>query len=220
MKAHASIPFDSLSGMAGNMVARNTKHGIILSERPRRTRVVTPSQKQARAIFYRVGHRYRTLTPGQVEAWTKFAPKMEPGLSPVNAFVRLGFMRSLLGLQVCALPPERVEYVPELAFRSVFITPTEVMISGIVRLNDRYRLTIRMSGAVSAGVSYGNRMPVIVDSAHIPDCGLADVTHIYTEKLGVAPQVGQKYFIEMFWADSETGFTGLHTNVCKVCIPD
>lgn len=220
MKVRTSIPFNSLSGMAGDVVARETRFGMVLSGRPRRPRTASPSQKQARAIFYRVGHRYRTLTAGQVEAWARFAPQMEAGLAPVNAFMRLSFMRSLLGLQICALPPASVVQVPALVYRSVFITPTEVLFSGIVRIADRYRLTVRMSKAVSSGVSYGNNMPVIIDSGLIPDFGMADVTRIYTEKLGVTPLVGQKYFIEMYWVDSETGFTGPHTNVCKVCIPD
>lgn len=218
MKVHTSIPFDQLSGMAGDVVARGTKYGIVLSGRPRHSKVATPSQKEERALLARAGQRYKSLTAGQVEAWRKFAPKMGADMAPVNAFIRLGFMRSLLGLEICSLPPVEVVQVPALAYRNIYITPKEIIISGIVRISDRYRLAVRISKPVSNGVSYGRNLPVIVDSGHIPDIGIADLTRIYTEKLGAAPQAGQRYFLQLFWVDYETGFTGPKTEISKLCI--
>lgn len=40
------------------------------------------------------------------------------------------------------------------------------------------------------------------------DWGEADVTELYLNKIGVAATPDQKVFVETYWLDPETGFTG------------
>ncbi|MGI6757792.1 MAG: hypothetical protein ACOX32_07855 [Bacteroidaceae bacterium] len=54
MKAHPSIVFNSLSGTAGEVTARETKNGTVLSSRAKHSKVYTPAQKTDRAIFSKV----------------------------------------------------------------------------------------------------------------------------------------------------------------------
>ncbi len=54
MKAHPSIVFNSLSGTAGEVTARKTKNGTVLSSRAKHSKVYTPAQKTDRAIFSKV----------------------------------------------------------------------------------------------------------------------------------------------------------------------
>ena len=54
MKAHPSIAFDSFSGSAGEVTARHSKNGTILSSRAQHDKVSTPAQKAERAILARI----------------------------------------------------------------------------------------------------------------------------------------------------------------------
>lgn len=56
------------------------------------------------------------------------------------------------------------------------------------------------------------RAPGIVD-----DWGEANITKLFTETIGVAPQTGMKYYLECWWLDTETGFTGESMWVSAIC---
>jgi hypothetical protein len=49
------------------------------------------------------------------------------------------------------------------------------------------------------------------------DWGDADMTYLYFKTIGVKPTVGEKVFLEMYWLDPETGFTGLAAHESKIC---
>ena len=65
-----------------------------------------------------------------------------------------------------------------------------------------------MSGSQSAGISNGWSKTVIISSEVEDDWGEADVTKLYLKTIGVEPTPGQKVFIEAYWLDTSTGFTG------------
>lgn len=93
MKAHTSIAFNTLSGTAGEVTARETKNGTVLSSRAQHSKVYTPAQKAERAILSRIGRRFKTLTAEQVSAWNNFARPYtgqsgEYRLTGCNVYVR------------------------------------------------------------------------------------------------------------------------------------
>ena len=104
MKAHPSIAFNTLSGTAGEVTARETKNGTVLSSRAQHSKVYTPAQKAERAILSRIGRRFKTLTAEQVTAWNNFARPYtgqsgEYRLTGCNVYVRHNCNRALMGLE-------------------------------------------------------------------------------------------------------------------------
>ena len=103
MKTRTSIQFDAMSGTAGEVTARSTRFGTILSGRARQPGKITPQQKDMRALFARVGRSFKQLTSEQVGLWSEFALQYSFGnyreaKSPaVNAYVTLNCNRALLG---------------------------------------------------------------------------------------------------------------------------
>ena len=63
MKTRPSIQFDAMSGTAGEVTARSTRFGTILSGRALQPGRITPQQKSQRALFARVGHSFKHLPP-------------------------------------------------------------------------------------------------------------------------------------------------------------
>lgn len=74
-----------------------------------------------------------------------------------------------------------------------------------------------MFAGQSAGVSSGWSKTVIVSPGMEDDWGDADVTALYTKALGFKPAVGDKFFFEIYWIDSSTGFTGVSVMDSKIC---
>ena len=73
LQTRTSIAFEALTGTAGNVTARSTRFGTVLSGRCRQPHGVTPEQKDMRALFARVGRSFKRLSPEQVTAWAAFA---------------------------------------------------------------------------------------------------------------------------------------------------
>lgn len=94
MRAHPSIAFNSLSGTAKEVTARQTKNGTVLSARAKHSHVATPAQKQERAILAKVGRRYKTLTDEQVQFWRQFTSRFhgtgtqDYKITACNAFIQ------------------------------------------------------------------------------------------------------------------------------------
>lgn len=234
MKAHPSIAFNALSGTAGEVTARETKNGTVLSSRAQHSKVYTPAQKTERAILARIGRRFKTLTPEQCAAWNSFAqPFMAHTsrnlgsasggagayrLTGFNVYVRHNCNRALLGLDPIDNPPAEIISVPDVSFEQLTITPQLIQFDGILDPGPSYRLAVAMSKATSAGVSYGRGKSVLIDPDFIPDEGVANLTRIYTERLGLIPEVGQKYFISVYWIERNTGFTGQRSYLDRICI--
>ena len=129
MKTRPSIQFDAMSGTAGEVTARSTRFGTILSGRARQPGRVTPQQKDMRALFARVGRSFKRLTPAQIDAWSSFAQqysfgsRMEAKSPAVNAYVTLNCNRALLGLDMLKEPPTAIPSIPAVEYRNIIVTP-------------------------------------------------------------------------------------------------
>ena len=226
MKAHTSIPFSGLSGSAGMVTARDTRFGTILSGRAQRSGKVTPQQKDMRAMFARVGRSFKRLSAEQVEAWSAFAREFDNGSglqakSPaVNAYVTLNCNRALLGLDMLKEPPAEMEAIPDVEYRNVIVTPGLIQFSRLVNPGAEMRLAVRMSAAASTGISQGAGLPVLLDAGFIPERSFADVTTVYTQRLGMSPEVGRKYFIETCWMSVRSGLQGPRRADDRICQMD
>ena len=218
MKAHTSIPFSGLSGSAGMVTARDTRYGTILSGRCHQARKVSPQQKDMRALFGRVGRSFKRLSAGEIAAWAEFAgtydfgSRMETKSPAVNAYVTLNCNRALLGLDMLKVPPSQISQktqIPDVAYGNILVTPGLIQFSRLVNPGAGYRLAVRMSAAASTGITQGAGLPVLVDAGFIPEQTFADVTQVYTQRLGLNPEVGRKYFIETCWMDVGSGLAGM-----------
>ena len=226
MKAHTSIPFGAMSGSAGMVTARDTRFGTILSGRCHQARKVTPQQKDMRALFGRVGRSFKRLSAGEIAAWAEFAgtydfgSRMETKSPAVNAYVTLNCNRALLGLDLLKEPPTQMAQIPDVAYRNIIVTPGLIQFSRLVNPGAGYRLAVRMSAAASTGITQGAGLPVLVDAGFIPEQTFADVTQVYTQRLGLNPEVGRKYFIETCWMDVSSGLAGMRRADDRICQND
>ena len=223
MKTRTSIPFEALSGSAGEVTARSTRYGTVLSGRAKQPGKITPQQKDKRALFARVGRSFKRLNPEQVTAWVDFAgehgfgSRMRTQSTAVNAYVTLNCNRALLGLEMLAVPPVEIPAIPDVEYSNIIVTPGLIQFSRLVNPGVGYRLAVRMSAAASAGKTYGGGLPVLVDAGFIPEQNFADVTKVYTDRLTVKPTPGQKYFVETCWMSVATGLAGTTRCDDRIC---
>ena len=223
MKTRTSIPFEALSGSAGEVTARSTRYGTVLSGRAKQPGKITPQQKDKRALFARVGRSFKRLSPEQVTAWVDFAgehgfgSRMRTQRPAVNAYVTLNCNRALLGLDVLVWPPTEIPAIPEVEYSNIIVTPGLIQFSRLVNPGAGFRLAVRMSAAASAGKTYGSGLPVLVDAGFIPEQNFADVTKVYTDRLIVMPTPGQKYFVETSWMSVATGLAGATRCDDRIC---
>ena len=223
MKTRTSIPFEALSGSAGEVTARSTRYGTVLSGRAKQPGKITPQQKDKRALFARVGRSFKRLSPEQVTAWVDFAgehgfgSRMRTQSTAVNAYVTLNCNRALLGLEMLTTPPSEIPAIPEVEYSNIIVTPGLIQFSRLVNPGTGYRLAVRMSAAASAGKTYGGGLPVLVDAGFIPEQNFADVTKVYTDRLTVKPTPGQKYFVETAWMSVATGLAGTTRCDDRIC---
>jgi len=226
MKTRTSIAFEDLTGTAGNVTARSTRFGTVLSGRCQQPKKVTPQQKDMRALFARVGRSFKRLTAEQVTEWAQFAgehgfgSRMRTQSPAVNAYVTLNCNRALLGLEMLATPPCEIPAIPEVQYRNIIVTPELIQFSRLVNPGMGYRLCVRMSAAESKGKTYGGGLPVLVDAGFIPERTFADVTQVYVDRLTVKPTVGSKYFVETCWMDVATGIAGPLRSDSRICQQD
>ena len=223
MKTRTSIPFEALSGSAGEVTARSTRYGTVLSGRAKQPGKITPQQKDKRALFARVGRSFKRLAAEQAEAWAAFAAahafgsRMRTQSPAVNAYVTLNCNRALLGLEMLVVPPTEIPAIPEVVYSNIIVTPGLIQFSRLVNPGAGYRLAVRMSAAASSGKTYGGGLPVLVDAGFIPEQNFADVTKVYTDRLTVKPTPGQKYFVETAWMSVATGLAGTTRCDDRIC---
>ena len=223
MKTRTSIQFDAMSGTAGEVTARSTRFGTILSGRARQPGKITPQQKDMRALFARVGRSFKQLTLEQIGLWSEFAQQNSFGnyreaKSPaVNAYVTLNCNRALLGLDLLREPPTAIPAIPAVEYRNIIVTPGLIQFSRLQNPGPGYRLAVRISAAASTGITQGAGLPVLVDAGFIPEQTFADVTQVYAQRLGLTPEVGRKYFIESAWMSVETGLSGPRHPDDRIC---
>lgn len=225
MIAKPSIAFNDFSGTAKDVTARNVNGRNVLSVRAFQDKRKTPAQAISRNSLSKISRAYKQLSDSQLSAWAVLAEHLK-GISTFgkpaemtahNAFVRINSNRTLVGKSLLSDAPLYKSDVPEPDYDDFWVTPDRLIFIGLEQPKSSYRLVLRMGGGQSNGVSAGWGNLVIVSPDIIPDRGDVDVLELYTEKFGLQPEYGKKYFIEMYWLDSETGFTGESVCVSTIC---
>ena len=216
MIALPSIAFGGFSGSAKGVTARQVGGRSILSVRSWPTGQTTTAQVVRRASMSKITKSYKTLTAEQMQAWENLAQHcsgasvfgQKAELSGINLYVRLNANRVMAGESIVADAPLGQVAVPNVSYENVSVTPQLIVFGGIVHETSPYKLVVKMSGSQSAGISNGWSKTVIISSEVEDDWGEADVTELYLKTIGVEPTPGQKVFVECYWLDTSTGFTG------------
>ena len=215
MIANPSIAFNEFSGSAKGVTARFTKGRTVLSVRSYPTGLATAAQLVSRNSLNQISRAYKQLSDSQQLAWGILAEHLMSQsvlgsrikLTPHNAFVRLNCNRALAGQGILTDPPA-VKSIPQVSFAAFYVNSEEVTVEEIQQPDDNYKLVVKMTGAMSTGVANGWSKTVVISSAEDADWGDLDLTDAFAEVKGTSPEDGMKYFIEMYWLDSATGFTG------------
>jgi hypothetical protein len=215
MIANPSIAFNDFSGSAKDVTARHSKGRTVLSVKSRPTGMPSTAQIVSRNTLSRISRAYQQLSDSQQLAWGILADRLRSKsvlgysfkLTPHNAFVRLNCNRALAGKGILVDPPA-MKSIPLVIFAAFYVNSEEVTVEEVQQPDDNYKLVVKMTGAQSAGVSNAWSKTVVISSAEDADWGDLDLTDAFAEVKGTAPANGMKYFVEMFWLDAETGFTG------------
>ena len=211
-----SIAFGGFSGSAKGVTARQVGGRSILSLKCYPTGVATGAQLVRRASLKKISKSWATLTNEQRQEWDRLAEHatgasslgQKAELSGLNLYVRLNANRVMAGEAVLANAPAGQVAVPNVEYTSVGVTPQLVVFGGIKHESAPYKMVVKMSGSQSSGISNGWSKTVIISSEVEDDWGEADITRLYLKTIGVEPTPGQKVFIEAYWLDTSTGFTG------------
>ena len=225
MKALPSIAFNEFKGSAGDVTARGSKGRQVLSARSMHSSSKTPAQAVSRNRLAKISRSYKKLTDEQMKAWAVLAEKMKgistfgqaAELTPHNAFVRINSNLQMVGMPLLNDAPAYINDVPEVLYEDLWISPDMIIFTGLEQPSDSHVLVFKMSPALSPGVSSGWGQTVIITPGMAPDWGDADLTALYTDVMGVAPETGKKYFCEFYWMDKNTGFTGESMVVSALC---
>ena len=225
MKALPSIAFNEFKGSAGDVTARVSKGRQVLSARSMHSSSKTPAQAVSRNRLAKISRSYKKLTDEQMKAWAVLAEKMKgistfgqaAELTPHNAFVRINSNLQMVGMPLLNDAPAYINDVPEVLYEDLWISPDMIIFTGLEQPSESHVLVFKMSPALSPGVSSGWGQTVIITPGMAPDWGDADLTALYTDVMGVAPEAGKKYFCEFYWMDKNTGFTGESMAISAVC---
>ena len=220
-----SIAFNDFAGTAKDVTARNVKGRNILSSRAQHSKIVTPAQAVSRNRLSRISRTFRQLSDSQINQWEVLAGHLKgistfgqaASLTAHNAFVRINSNRAMVGMPPLEDAPIYKADVPEVIYEDLWISPDVIVFTGLEVPSESYRLVVKMSPAQSPGTTNGWSKTVIIAPGIVPDWGDADVTKLYTETIGVAPEAGKKYYLECWWLDTETGFTGESVWVSAIC---
>ena len=220
-----SIAFNDFSGTAKEVTARNVNGRNILSLRAKHSKVVTPAQAVTRNKLSKISRAYKQLSDSQMMAWEVLASHMKgistlgtaASLTAHNAFIRINSNRAMVGMPPLQDAPVYTSDVPEVIYDDLWIAPEAIVFTGLEVPSESYRLVVKMSPAQSPGTTSGWSKTVIVAPGIEPDWGEADITKLYTETMGVTPEAGMKYYLECWWLDTETGFTGESMMISAIC---
>jgi hypothetical protein len=216
MIALPSIAFGGFSGSAKGVTARYQDGRSILSLKCYPTGEATILQLARRTSLKKITKTWPTLTDQQRLDWERLAEHtsgqsvfgQKAQLTGINLYVRLNANRVMAGEAMIADAPAAVAAVPNVSYSNVEITPQLVIFGGIKHESSPYKLVVKMSGSQSSGITNGWSKTVIISSDTEDDWGEADLTKLYLKTIGVEPTPGQKVFIESYWLDTSTGFTG------------
>lgn len=225
MKALPSIAFNEFAGSAGDVTARSVQGRTLLNHKAYQSRKKTPAQASSRNNLSKISRAYKQLSDSQMSAWAVLAEHLKgistfgkpAEMTPHNAFIRINSNRALVGMPLLVDAPMYLNDIPEPDYDDFWVTEDRLIFIGIEQPKSTYRLVLRMGTAQSNGVSAGWGNLVIISPDIIPDRGDVDALELYTNRFGLDPEDGKKYFIEMYWLDSETGFTSESVCVSTVC---
>ena len=216
MQALPSIAFGGFSGSAKGVTARQVDGRTILSVRCWPTGLATGAQLARRASLKKISKSWVALTDDQRKDWDRLAEHssgasvfgQKAEISGMNLYVRLNANRVMAGEAIIADAPASQVAVPNVSYTEVVMTPQLIVFTGIKHEPSPYKLVVKMSSSQSPGISSGWSKTVIISSDTEDDWGEADLTKLYLKTIGVEPVPGQKVFIESYWLDTSTGFTG------------
>jgi len=216
MQALPSIAFGGFSGSAKGVTARQVGGRIILSVKSFPTGQATSAQVVRRASLTKITKSYKLLSDSQMQEWERLAEHcsgasvfgQKAQISGINLYVRLNANRVMAGEAIISEAPVSQVAVPNVSYDNIVVTPQLIVFGGIKHEPSPYKMVVKMSGSQSAGISNGWSKTVIISSDTEDDWGEADLTKLYLKTIGVEPTPGQKVFIEAYWLDTSTGFTG------------
>ena len=216
MIALPSIAFGGFSGSAKGVTARQVGGRSVLSLKCFPTGVATGAQLARRASLKKISKSWKELTSAQMAEWDRLAEHQsgqstfgqKAEISGLNLYIRLNSNRVMAGESIVADAPLSTVAVPDVEYNTVSITPQLIVFGGIKHESSPLKLVVKMSVSQSAGISNGWSKTVIISSELEDDWGEADVTKLYLKTIGVEPTPGEKVFVESYWLDTSTGFTG------------
>ena len=216
MIALPSIAFEGFSGSAKGVTARRVGGRNILSCKCYPTGPATFAQVARRTSLKKISKSWKLLSSEQMREWERLAEHASGAsvlgkkaeLSGQNLFVRINVARAMAGESLLSTAPESNVAVPNVSFSQIVVTPQLIVLGGTKHEPSPNKLVVKMSGTQSPGVSNGWSKTVIITPGMEDDWGEADVTRLYLNTIGVEPTPGQKVFVEAYWLDTSTGFTG------------
>ena len=225
MIALPSIAFGGFSGSAKGVTARYQDGRSILSLKCYPSGEATVLQLARRTSLKKITKTWPLLTDQQRLDWERLAEHasgvsvfgQKAKLSGINLFVRLNSNRQMAGEEILTDAPDSNAATPNVEYSDIYVTPDLVAFTGIRHQSSPYKLVVKMSASQSPGISNGWSKTVIISGDTEDDWGEANVTELYLNKIGAAATPGQKVFVETYWLDTETGFTGQAERDCVVC---
>ncbi len=225
MIALPSIAFGGFSGSAKGVTARYQDGRSILSLKCYPSGEATVLQLARRTSLKKITKTWPLLTDQQRLDWERLAEHasgvsvfgQKAKLSGINLFVRLNSNRQMAGEEILTDAPDSNAATPNVEYSNIYVTPDLVAFTGIRHQPSPYKLVVKMSASQSPGISNGWSKTVIISGDTEDDWGEANVTELYLNKIGAAATPGQKVFVETYWLDTETGFTGQAERDCVVC---
>ena len=228
MIALPSIAFGGFSGSAKDVTARQVGGRSILTCRTWPTGPTTNAQVARRASLKKIAKSWQLLTNDQRLEWDRLAEGatgitvlgQKAKISGLNLYVRLNSNLVMSGGVMRSDAPAGLDDVPLLRFGAMYVNSSSVLIEQIDEPDSDLRLIVKMSGAQSTGVSSGWSKTVVVSSDEETDWGELDLTDAFADVLGTNIVDGMKYFVELYWVDSVTGFSGQVTQISGIAGPD
>ena len=225
MIALPSIAFGGFSGSAKGVTARYQDGRSILSLKSYPSGEATVLQIARRTSLKKITKTWPLLTDQQRLDWERLAEHasgasvfgQKAKLSGINLFVRLNSNLQMAGEVLLTDAPNSNAATPNVEYSNLYVTPDLVAFTGIRHQPSPYKLVVKMSASQSPGISNGWSKTVIISGDTEDDWGEANVTELYLNKIGAAATPGQKVFVETYWLDTETGFTGQAERDYVVC---
>ena len=226
MIALPSIAFGGFSGSAKGVTARFQNGRSILSLKSYPTGYATAAQLVRRSSLARISKAYKNLTDSQMKAWENLAQQthgksvfgQKAKLSAYNLFVRLNSNRAYCGeTTLLTMPPANINDIPAVEYTDFKLYENLILFTDVPDPSEYLLLVAKMTTGQSKGVSSSWDKTVIISPDKVPDWGDVDLTDAFFTVFGHYPIGGQKYFVEMYWLDPETGFTGPVARASAIC---